>query len=143
MHSAKDKPTFCALLVDPDVSFRQAVSDILFAYFPCIDVEEACAGSEALIKVAYLRPNIIFMATPLSGESGLVLAKEIKEIYGNTTIVMLTTNDLTEHVQQTLKPSADYLISKASNGFMKDILARMEEAIGGRRSWPSRQPRLD
>jgi DNA-binding NarL/FixJ family response regulator len=143
MHSAKDKSTVCALLVDPDVSFRQAVSGTLYAYFPCIDVEEACEESEALIKVAYLRPNIIFMAKPLSGENGLTLAKEIKEVCNNITVVMLTTNDLPEHAQQTLKPSVDYFISKSSNGFMKDILARIEEAIGGRRSWSGRQPRLD
>jgi len=140
---SKDKPTFCALLVDPDVSFRQAVSDILYVYFPCIDVEEACAEYEALIKTAYLRPNIIFMETSLSGDSGLVVAKEIKETYGNITIVMLTTNDLPENTQRMLKTCADYLISKASNGFMKDILARIEEAMCGRRSWPGRQSRLD
>ena len=128
MRSAKDKSTFCALLVDPDVSFRRAVSDILYAYFPCIDVEEAHAENEALYKTAYLRPNIIFMAASLSGNSGLVVAKEIKETYGNITIVVLTTNDLPEHTRRKLKTCADYFIAKASNGFMKEILARIEQA---------------
>ena len=42
---------FNTLLVEGDVSFRQSLSDILLAYFPFIDVDQAADGEEALNKI--------------------------------------------------------------------------------------------
>ena len=60
---------FYALLVEDNVSFRYALSDILLSYFPLIGVEEAGNGAEALTIVECLRPNIIFMDIQLPGEN--------------------------------------------------------------------------
>jgi len=127
--SAHDRPTFNALLVDDNVCFRQVLSDILCAYFPLIGVEEASDGAEALGKVDYLRPNIIFLDIQLPGINGLELTKEIKQAYSNIVIIVLSTNDLPEYRQQAFRNGADCYISKADDSCMQKILTPVEEAM--------------
>jgi len=60
---------FNALLVDDNASYRYALTDVLFSYFPLIGVDEAGDGEEALSKVEYQRPDLIIMDIELSGET--------------------------------------------------------------------------
>lgn len=68
---------FYALVVDADVGFRQALSDILCAYLPLIDVEDVGDWAEALNKVECTRPNIVFMDIQLPGKSGFELTEAL------------------------------------------------------------------
>ena len=120
---------FYALLVEDNVSFRYALSDILLSYFPLIGVEEAGNGAEALTIVECLRPNIIFMDIQLPGENGLEVTKEIRLVYDDIVIVILTSYDLPEYRQQAFRNGADCFLSKGDDSCMEDILARVEEAV--------------
>ena len=123
---------FYALLVEDNVSFRHALSDILLSYFPLIGVEEAGDGAEALTKVECLRPNIIFMDIQLPGESGLDITKEIKLVYEDIVIVILTSYGLPEYRQQAFRNGADCFLSKGDDSCMEDILARVEGTMARR-----------
>jgi DNA-binding NarL/FixJ family response regulator len=125
------KPMFCALLVDSHVSYRQALTDVLRVYFPSLGVDEAGDVEEAQQKVDYLRPNIIFMEIDLLGKSGLELAKEIKQVYSDIEIIILTTRNQPECRQQALQSGADFYISKHDDLCMEEIPTRIEEAMGG------------
>lgn len=120
------------LLVDDNVRFRQALSDVLLTYFPLIDVDEAGDVTEALSKVDYLRPNIIFMDIQLPGENELELSKAIKQAHNDIVIVILTANDVQEHPQKAFRNGADYYISKGNDFFIEEILARVEEVMDSR-----------
>ena len=120
---------FNTLLVEDNVSFRQALSDVLLSYFPLISVDEAGDGREALSKVEYRRPNLIFMDIQLPGENGLDVTKKIKQVYDDIVIVILTTNDLPEYRQQAFRNGADYFLSKGDDACMENILARVEGAM--------------
>ena len=115
-----------ALLVDSSVSFRQALSDVLLVYFPSISVEETGNVTEALSKVECLRPNIIFMDIQLPGENGLEFIKEIKQVYNDIVIAILTTNNLPEHRQQAFENGANHYIKKGDDSSMEEILALIE-----------------
>jgi len=117
---------FNTLLVEDDANFRQALSDVLFSYFPMIGIDEAGDGEEALSKVEYQRPNLIFMDVQLPGENGLEITKKIKLVYDDIVIVILTINDLPEYRQQAFRNGADCFLSKGDNFFMEDMLARVE-----------------
>jgi two-component system response regulator YesN len=132
MKSAEDKSMFYALLVDDVVSSRRALAEILCAYFPSVAVEEAGNGTEALRKVDYLRPNIIFMDIQMPGKNGLELTKEIKRVYGNIKIVVVSANNLPEYRQQAFQNGADCYISKADDACIEKILTQVEEAMGKR-----------
>ena len=129
VNSAHDRSTFNALLVDDNISFRQVLSDILYAYFPLIGIEEAGDWAEVQSKVDYLHPNIIFMDIQLPGVNGLELTKEIKQVYSDIVIVVLSTNDLPEYRQQAFRNGADCFLSKGDDSCMEDILARVEGAM--------------
>jgi CheY-like chemotaxis protein len=120
---------FSALLVEDNVSFREALSDVLFSYFPKIVVEEAGDGGEALSKVEYRRPDMIFMDIQLPGENGLEVTRKIKLVYVEIVIVILTSYGLPEYRQQAFRNGADCFISKADDSCMEDILARVEGAM--------------
>ena len=115
-----------ALLVDANVAFRQALSDVLLVYFPLIDIEEAGDVTGALSKVECLRPNIIFMDIQLPGENELEFIKEIKQVYNDIVIAILTTNNLPEHRQQAFENCANHYISKGDDSSMEEILALIE-----------------
>ena len=120
---------FNTLLVEDNACFRQALSDVLLSYFPLITVDEAGDGEEALSKVEYRRPNLIFMDIQLPGENGLGITKKIKQVYDDIVIVILTTNDLPEYRQQAFRNGADYFLSKGDGACMEGILARVEGAM--------------
>jgi two-component system response regulator DegU len=117
------------LLVDANVSFRQALSDVLHVYFPSIGVEEAGDVAEALNKVESLHPDIIFMDNQLPEENGLDLSREIKHVYDDIVIVILTTNNQPEYRQQALRNGADYYISKGDDSCMEEILTQIEGVL--------------
>jgi len=120
---------FSTLLVERNVNFRQALSDVLHSYFPLITVDEAADGREALNKVEYWRPNIIFMDVQLPGENGLDVTKKIKRVYNDIVIVILSTTDRPEYRRQAFLCGADYFLSKGDDSCMEDILARVEGAM--------------
>jgi DNA-binding NarL/FixJ family response regulator len=117
---------FNALLVEDNVEFRQELADILLAHFPMIGVEEAGDAADALSKVEYLRPDLIFMDIKLPGENGLETTRQIKQVYAYIVIVILTSYDIPEYRQQAFKNGADCFISKGQVSFLADILARVE-----------------
>jgi DNA-binding NarL/FixJ family response regulator len=120
---------FNTLLVEDDISYRQTLSDLLLLHFPLIGVDEAGDGREALNKVEYLRPDLIFMDIHLPGESGLEITKEIKRVYSGIVIVILTRNSLPEYRQQAYRNGADYFLSKQDDYCMEDILTRVDVAL--------------
>mgnify|MGYP001827600782 FL=1 len=123
---------FYTLLVDANVSFRQALSDVLLVYFPLIDVEEAGDVTEALSKVECLRPNIVFMDIQLPGGNGLEISKKIRRMYNDIVIDILTANNLPEHRQQAFDNGANHYISKGEDSCMEEILTLIEESLDSR-----------
>jgi two-component system response regulator DegU len=123
---------FNALLVEDNASFRHALSDILLSYFPLIGVDEAGDGAEALSKVEYRRPDLIFMDIQLPGDNGLEVTRKIKLVYADVVIVILTSNGLPEYRQQAFRNGADGFLSKGDESCMEDILARVEGEMARR-----------
>jgi len=122
---------FNTLLVEGNASFRQALSDVLFSYFPLINVEEAGDGEDALSKVEYRRPDIILMDIQLPGDNGLQVTKEIKRVYKEIVIVILSTHALPEYRQQAFRHGADCFLSMEEDTYMDDILALVEAEMAG------------
>jgi CheY-like chemotaxis protein len=120
---------FNTLLVEDNVTYRQALADVLLWHFPLIDVDEANDGWEALRKVEYRRPNLIFMDIHLPGENGLDVTKEIKRIYEDIVIVILSTNNQPEYRQQAFRHGADDFISKGDDTCLEKILVQVDVAL--------------
>jgi DNA-binding response OmpR family regulator len=120
---------FNTLLVEDNASYRQTLSDVLLLHFPSIGIDEASDGWEALCKVDYLRPDLIFMDIHLPGASGLDITKEIKRVYNEIVIVILSSNGQHEYRLQAYRNGADDFISKDDACCMENILARVDVAL--------------
>ena len=120
---------FNTLLVEDNASYRQTLSDVLLLHFPSIGIDEASDGWEALCKVEYHRPDLIFMDIHLPGASGLDITKEIKRVYNGIVIVILSSNGQQEYRQQAYRNGADYFISKDDAYCMESILTRVDVAL--------------
>lgn len=123
---------FYTLLVDTDVSFREALSDVLLVYFPSISVEDVGDVTEALSKVECQHPNIVFMDIQFPGGNGLEILKMIRQIYSDIVIVILTANNLPENRHQAFENGADNFISKKDDSCMEEILTLIEGILDGR-----------
>lgn len=117
---------FNTLLVESDVGFRQSLSDVLLAYFPFIDIDVANDGEEALSKIEYWRPHLIFMDIHLPGENGLEITKKIKRVYNDIVIVILTAYSLPECRHLAFQSGADCVLSKNDDSCLDAILALIE-----------------
>jgi DNA-binding NarL/FixJ family response regulator len=120
------------LLVDENVGFRHALSDVLHAYFPLIDVEETGDVTKAQSMVEYLRPNIVLMDIQLPEGCGLEISKEIRQIYNDIVMVILTNNNQPEYRQKALRDGTDYCISKGEEPCMEKILTLIEGVLDSR-----------
>ena len=120
---------FNTLVVEHNASYRQTLSDILLVHFPEIEVDEAGDGMEALSRVDYRRPNLILMDIYLPEANGLYVSKEIKRVYSDIVIVILSSNSLLEYVTEAHRYGVDYLISKEDDCCMESILTRVDAEL--------------
>jgi DNA-binding NarL/FixJ family response regulator len=121
-----------ALLVDANVSIRQALADILLVCFLSNGVKEASDVAEAPGKMECLRPGLIFIDTQLSGEEGLDQCREIKQVYKDSVIVVLNSSNLPESSQQAARNGTEHDISKGDDSSMEGILTLVEEVMDSR-----------
>jgi len=120
---------FCTLLVEDSQSFRSATREMLQSNFPSIGVEEAGSGGQALHKLTYLAPDLVFMDIKLPDANGVGLTKDIKLGFAGVVVVILSSYDIPEYRQAAFRAGADCFISKDSPTCMEDILARVKGAL--------------
>jgi DNA-binding NarL/FixJ family response regulator len=117
------------LIVEDNPSFRQLLKEILDTRFPSMEIIEDPDGKEVLQKVDSLHPDLIFMDIQLPGENGLQLAKKIKGIDPNVTIIILTSYDIPEYREAAFQSGANHFITK--NSSTREFLALVESILSG------------
>jgi DNA-binding NarL/FixJ family response regulator len=119
---------FRTLIVEDNVSFRQALLEILANRFPLMSIEEAGDGEEALRKIDLLVPHLIFMDIKLPGENGLQLTQKIKAKYPEVVITILTSYDFPEYREAGYRYGANHFIVKGLST-NEEILALVESIL--------------
>ncbi len=120
---------FRTLLVEDSRSFRSATREMLQSNFPSMGIEEAESGGQALQKLGFLEPDLVFMDIKLPDVNGVGLTKDIKLGHAGVVVVILSSYDLPEYRQAAFRAGADCFISKDSPTCMEDILARVNGAL--------------
>ena len=103
---------FKILIVDPNDPFRQSLKKVLVSRFPFIDIQEASDGRQSIAMVHDFKPNLIFLEIHLPSQSGLDLARQIKDAHPKIIIVILTSYDLPEYKAAALECGIEHLIPK-------------------------------
>jgi DNA-binding NarL/FixJ family response regulator len=116
------------LVVDDNDEFRRSLVEILYRYFPAIDVVEAVCGRDARQKMKTFIPNLVFMDIRLPDENGLVIGKQFKSHYPAIDIVVMSSFDLPEYRNAAVKMGAKYFLAKES--LSEDIYYLLKNIMG-------------
>jgi two-component system response regulator YesN len=130
---------FRILIVEDSFLFRKLLKETLQSQFPAMEIIEATDGKEALEKIDFSNPHLIFMDIELRGQNGFELTKRIKTQYPQTIIIILTSHDLLEYREAANQNSADYFLSKGS-ATKAEILALVDSILSDRRSLTDIKP---
>jgi DNA-binding NarL/FixJ family response regulator len=128
---------FNVLVVEDNLTFRRALTDILKSQFPCMAIEEANDGTEALQKIDTLLPSIVFMDIKLPGENGLDVTQKIKAQHPEMIIMILTSYDLPEYRDAAFRYGANHFIVKGSSTF-EEISSLIQSVISSQKLPPPR-----
>jgi DNA-binding NarL/FixJ family response regulator len=112
---------FKTLIVEDNQTFRETFRDYLKGNFSLMIIEEASDSKEAMQKVDFLTPDLIFIDIRLPNGSGLELTRKIKARYPDTIVIILTSYDLPEYRDAAVRYGANYFFVKGS--------VRLEEII--------------
>lgn len=111
------------MLVEDNATFREAVWDDLLSRCPFMKVSEAKDGEEARVRFFSDFLNLVFMDISLPGQNGIALAKEIKALYRDLIVVMLTGYSLDVYRKAAFAAGANGFIDKGSADLAAQILA--------------------
>ena len=103
---------FKAMLVEDNPVFREVYKNALNRDFPSMEIIEAQNGAEALRKLVFYTPGLIFIDIRLREENGLGLIRRIKMIHPEIVIVVLTSYDYAEYRDAAIKMGADHYLIK-------------------------------
>ncbi|QYX81871.1 response regulator [Streptomyces akebiae] len=113
------------LIVDDHALQRFGFRILLEQHPDLTVVGEAAHGTEAVRKVAELRPDVVLMDVRMPGMDGIEATRRIIEAEGRSRVLILTTFDIDEHAYDALRAGA--------RGFLlKD--APPDELVAGIRS---------
>ena len=116
------------LIVEDNATFRQTIIGLLKFRFPTLILEEATNRGEALQKVSDFIPDLLLMDISLSGESGLNLLREIKDVFPEIIIIILTSYDFPEYRQVAKQNGASHFLSKSSTS-AEEILVLVDSIL--------------
>ena len=111
------------LIVDDQEMIRQSLTVILNVSAGIEVVDTADSGSEAMEKVAALKPDVVLMDIRMPGMDGVEATRLIKERYPDIKVIVLTTFDDDEYVFGALKYGASGYLLKGSG------VSELSEAI--------------
>jgi DNA-binding NarL/FixJ family response regulator len=119
------------LIVDDNASFREEMRGLLMEQGLDV-VGGAGSAAEAFAQIAELRPDVVLIDIDLGGESGLELARQLREQPGRADaphLILISTHDETEY--------ADLIEASSAIGFLAKIdlsaatIRRLVAAIDG------------
>ncbi len=109
------------LIVDDSILFREVLRQALHSRLPALMISEAVDRKEALGMIPTLLPDLIFMDIRLPDGSGLELTRQIKDLFPDMKIVILTNYDEPEYRKAALH-YADHYVSKDAFMNLLDVV---------------------
>ena len=126
------------LIVDDHVVFRHGVISILTSAKAQPELEvvgEAADGGEAMERVRELAPDLVLMDIHMPRVNGIEATRQIKAVFPQTKVIMLTVSDDDQDLFAAIKSGADgYLLKNLSSRELLGAIKAIEQgeaAISG------------
>jgi RNA polymerase sigma factor (sigma-70 family) len=111
------------LVVDDHAIVRQGIRQVLDDAAGFAVVGEAGDGTAALAAAALHLPDVVVLDVSLPGDTGLEVARRLKQARPATRILMLSVYDNTEYVLEAVRAGADgYLLKDSSPADLRDAI---------------------
>jgi DNA-binding NarL/FixJ family response regulator len=117
------------LIVDDNPMLRQAVREILCVKLPSAKIVEATNGKEALEQFHNHRPEVVFMDIRLPHMNGLAVTRQMKKIFPDGAVIILTNHDIPEYRATAKEYGVDAFLLKGSS--MEDEIGAALKALQG------------
>jgi len=103
------------LIVDDNALWREMLTQSIRAEFSEIQIGQAVTIKEAIEKVDWFRPNLIFMDLRLPDGTGIDVTKMIKDRYPLTKVVILTNYDFHDYRKLAVECGAECFMVKGTS----------------------------
>ena len=104
------------LIVDDHALFREGIRALLSRYDDLEVVGEAADGREAIDQAAKLKPDVVMMDIAMPGLGGLEATLELKKLFPDLRILILTQYDNREYLYRFLKAGVSGYVLKRAAG---------------------------
>ena len=102
------------IIVDDQDIVREGLKMILSLHNDIVIIGEACNGTELLMLLKDIRPDAVIMDIRMPNMNGIEATLEVKKMFPNIKIIVLTTFQEDEYIFGSLKNGADGYVLKDS-----------------------------
>jgi DNA-binding NarL/FixJ family response regulator len=119
------------LVADDHAIVRQGIRQVLEGGDGITLVGEVGSGPEAYDRAVALAPDVVVLDVSMPGESGLAVAKRLKQALPAIRVLMLSVYDNTEYVLEAVRAGADgYLLKDSSPGELRAAIRKVATGEG-------------
>jgi DNA-binding NarL/FixJ family response regulator len=112
-HGMADKIN--VMIVDDHPVFRQGLRNVLAVHNDLCIIGEAIDGPEAIERVGELLPDVVLMDINLPTLNGLQATRQLKALYPQVNVIMLTAYDDVEQIYHAIRAGASAYYAKDIN----------------------------
>lgn len=122
------------LIADDHVNVRRGLREILVDAFPGTQFSEASNGDEVLTQLLISQPAVLLLDINMPGRSGFEVLKDVKHIYPQLSVVMVSVQSESQYALRCLRAGAAEYVNKNSASeelvpAIKKILASVAKSV--------------
>jgi len=120
----------CILIIDDEVEIRESLHTLL--EFEGYEVEAAGTGEEGLSKLGERSFDLVLLDLALPGRSGIEILPEIRSLYSQISVIMITAYGTVEDAVRAMQSGAVNFLQKPWDN--EKLLADVRAAVARRRA---------
>src|SRR5437764_4304527 len=120
----------CILIIDDEVEIRESLQTLL--EFEGYEVEAAGTGEEGLSKLGERSFDLVLLDLALPGRSGIEILPEIRSLYSQISVIMITAYGTVEDAVRAMQSGATNFLQKPWDN--EKLLADVRAAVARRRA---------
>lgn len=117
------------LIVEDHEGMRNSLRQWISTVFQDCEVRDAGTGEDAVQLCKELKPDVVVMDIKLPGINGILATKQIKRMFPEIQVVMLTVYDIPAFQAEAAGSGASAFISK--NNMYKELIPVIRKLISG------------
>lgn len=115
------------LIVENHPATRSAMATLINLEPDLTVCGRAGTASRALAAIKRIKPDLVLTDLNMPGKSGLELIREIRDLYPELPVVVISIHDEVFHVQQALRAGAKAYVAKSAGG--EELLRAIRRVI--------------